>query len=78
MCWFRGLADCSKDRTLVCSLIGNQGHVPVSMARQSDGSWACSFTPAWEGFLRLELTLDGKLAGCSPYSIQVLCNSWHC
>ena len=68
----RCLADSSRVKALECSLVGDQGPIPVEACRQPDGSWACSFTPVQEGFLRLELTVNGTLAGCSPYSIQVL------
>ena len=47
--------------------------MPVAVSRQKDGCWTCSFVPPAAGYYRLELILDGKPAGRSPYAVQVRC-----
>ena len=51
--------------------MGSEGSLQTDLAALPDGSWAGTFRPMRQGYLRLDFTVDGESAGQSPYSIQV-------
>ena len=64
------LPDSGLGKRLGCSISGPLGPVPANVAKLRDGSWSGSFLPPCQGFFRLEISLDSRGAGRSPYSLQ--------
>jgi len=59
------------DMDLKVTATSAKGILEVAVRANEDGTFVCTYTPAREGFYRLELSSSGAVVGSSPYSLRV-------